>query len=100
MNNNALSELPEDFHSCKHLRVVSLSRNRIRDFPVQLTYLKELEKLDLSHNRIHKIPHDFRDIHATEVNLNDNEVSVKLECDGILKQWNVKPSTVDRARLS
>lgn len=52
-----------------------LSDNRITAFPLMFCGLKHLDVLDLSHNRLTSIPDGVAELHVTELNLNQNEIS-------------------------
>ena len=47
-------------------------------FPTQLCHLKHMDVIDLSHNVITQIPDEVKELHAIEINLNENRVSVSL----------------------
>lgn len=56
------------------LRTLSLSGNRISEFPPGLGVLRHLDLLDLSRNQIQSIPAEVSELQAIEINLNQNQV--------------------------
>lgn len=75
MTNNLIVTVPSSFADLINLRVVDLSENQIRMFPVQLAQLKQLDVVHLSRNKIQEIPDGLQTLHASEINLNQNQVS-------------------------
>lgn len=79
LGSNHLSRLPETLSQLSNLRNVNLSDNRLAAFPHCFCGLKHLDVLDLSRNRISEVPDFVGDLHATELNLNQNQVSMISE---------------------
>ena len=59
----------------KHLKSVSLSSNKIKDFPKHLCQLPNVDAVDLSNNMLTAIPEEIADIKAIELNLNKNRLN-------------------------
>lgn len=79
LGGNHVVRLPETLSQLSNLRNVNLSDNRLAAFPHCFCGLKHLDVLDLSRNRISEVPDFVGDIHATELNLNQNQVSMISE---------------------
>lgn len=79
LNTNLLTSLPPSFDQLRHLRTLSLSCNRFTQIPDVLGSLATLEVLDLSHNKITVIPDYVKNLHAVELNLNQNQISTISE---------------------
>lgn len=75
-SDNMLCALPAAFSQLSGLRVLALSGNHLTSFPPELMSLARLEVLDLSRNKICEVPNGIQQIQATEINLNQNQVSV------------------------
>ncbi|CAN7943464.1 leucine-rich repeat-containing protein 57 [Ixodes scapularis] len=76
---NQLSRLPETLSQLGNLKTVVLSENRLTSFPRCFCGLKHLDVLDLSRNRIAEVPDCVGDLQATELNLNQNQISLLSE---------------------
>uniref|UniRef100_A0A023GK05 Putative leucine-rich repeat lrr protein n=1 Tax=Amblyomma triste TaxID=251400 RepID=A0A023GK05_AMBTT len=76
---NNLTRLPDTLCQLSNLRNVNLSDNRISTFPQCFCGLKHLDVLDLSRNRISEVPDYVGELHATELNLNQNQISMVSE---------------------
>lgn len=76
---NFLTSLPPVIASLANLRTVNLSKNLFQVFPEQLCCLKNLDAVDLSCNRITRFPANINELHAIELNLNQNQVSTLPE---------------------
>lgn len=76
---NQLSKLPESFSQLVNIRTLVLSDNRLSTFPRWLSAMKHLDVLDLSRNRIVEVPDCVGEITATELNLNQNQISLISE---------------------
>ena len=64
---NNISALPEGcFHSGGQLRILDLSRNRLRLLP-SLSNLREARELDLSYNQLEHLPDDLCELENLEV---------------------------------
>lgn len=74
---NFLTSLPPVIASLANLRTVNLSKNLFQVFPEQLCCLKNLDAVDLSCNRITRFPANINELHAIELNLNQNQVRKK-----------------------
>lgn len=72
---NKLSNVPETLSQLVNLKQVYLSENDIKTFPSMLFGLKHLDILDLSKNKITTVPSGIGNLHVTELNLNQNQIS-------------------------
>lgn len=72
---NKLTSLPQTLSNLSNLKQVYVSDNQITKFPLMLCGLKHLDVLDLSKNKITEVPPGVSDIHVTELNINQNQVS-------------------------
>ncbi|RWS25665.1 leucine-rich repeat-containing protein 57-like isoform X2 [Leptotrombidium deliense] len=79
LNSNQLVSLPSSISQLKNLRNVSLSDNKLRSFPTVFCDLTHLDFLDLSRNNISEVPDGVKSLHVSELNLNQNQVSVLSE---------------------
>lgn len=79
LSGNHLSKLPDSLSLLANLRTVVLSDNRLTEFPRCFCGLKHLDVLDLSHNRISEVPDYVGELQATELNLNQNQISLLSE---------------------
>jgi Leucine-rich repeat (LRR) protein len=75
---NNIASLPPEINILQSLRHVSLAYNHLRAFPVELCGIKTLDYVDLSHNKLVEVPEAVRELSAIEINLNQNQVSLKL----------------------
>jgi Leucine-rich repeat (LRR) protein len=73
---NLLQTVPETLGQLKHLKEVYLTNNKLTRFPTSLCGLKQLNILDLSSNSIREVPEEVGRLDATELVLNQNQVSV------------------------
>ena len=73
---NQLKTLPFSLSKLTYLKQVNLSDNRITDFPLMFCGLKHLDVLDLSKNKLTDVPDAAAALHVTELNLNQNHISV------------------------
>ncbi|XP_064490327.1 leucine-rich repeat-containing protein 57-like [Ornithodoros turicata] len=76
---NQLTRLPDSFSQLTNLRTLVLSGNRLSVFPRWLSSLKHLDVVDLSRNRIAEVPDSVGELTATELNLNQNQISLMSE---------------------
>lgn len=76
LGSNHLTRLPETLSQLSNLRNVNLSDNRLAAFPSCFCGLKQLDVLDLSRNRISEVPDSVGNLQATELNLNQNQISL------------------------
>ncbi|KAF5284093.1 hypothetical protein FQA39_LY17142 [Lamprigera yunnana] len=74
-SHNNLNGLPRTVTNLIHLKQVYFSNNKLRDFPLVFCGLKHLDILDLSKNEINSIPTEISGLCATELNLNQNQIS-------------------------
>ncbi|KAK4883635.1 hypothetical protein RN001_006954 [Aquatica leii] len=74
-SHNNLTSLPRTISNLIHLKQVYLSNNRLKEFPLVFCGLKHLDVLDLSKNEINTIPSEVSGLYATELNLNQNQIS-------------------------
>lgn len=72
---NKLTSLPHTLSNLSNLKQVYVSDNQISEFPLMFCGLRHLDVLDLSKNKITEVPTGVSDIHVTELNLNQNQVS-------------------------
>jgi len=73
---NILTGLPVSFPNLRSLRSVNLSGNHLTTFPVAaLSNLRQLDFVDLSKNSIQTVPAGVSAIYASEINLNENQLS-------------------------
>ncbi|XP_052866642.1 leucine-rich repeat-containing protein 57 [Anopheles cruzii] len=79
MMNNLLTSVPRSLSNCVHLKQVILSNNQINTFPTMFCDLKHLDLLDLSRNKITEVPPEVRGLQVTELNLNQNQITVVAE---------------------
>jgi len=75
VSNNQLTALPISLEGLVNLRTLTISGNLLSSFPLQIVGLKHLEAIDLSKNKISEIPDGVEALQATEVNLNQNQLS-------------------------
>ncbi|XP_055640441.1 leucine-rich repeat-containing protein 57 [Toxorhynchites rutilus septentrionalis] len=73
--NNMIERIPISVSQCKNLKQVNLSNNQIVEFPTMVCGLKHLDILDVSRNKIRTIPPEVGTLHATELNVNQNQIS-------------------------
>lgn len=78
VQHNRLQVLPSTVANMAALRDINVSHNQLLDFPVSLCGLRNLNSVDLSSNRIRKVPEAVKGLQAVELNLNQNQVSVKI----------------------
>lgn len=74
-SHNNLTSLPRTISNLIHLKQVYLSDNHFNEFPLVFTGLKHLDVLDLSRNEINSIPSEISALYATELILNQNQIS-------------------------
>lgn len=73
---NRISKLPCTLSLLVNLKEINLSNNYIITFPVSLCDLKHLTIIDLSKNQISEIPKDIARVNVTELNVNENRISI------------------------
>lgn len=78
---NKLSNIPPTLSQLINLKQLYLSENDIKTFPSVVCGLKHLDILDLSKNKITIVPSGIGNLHVTELNLNQNQIS--SVCDDI-----------------
>lgn len=78
-NNNLLIQLPVTLSNLINLKQIHLSNNQLKTFPIQFCGLKHLDILDLSRNKITEIPSDVQNLQVTELNVNQNQISIIAE---------------------
>ncbi|XP_018904550.1 leucine-rich repeat-containing protein 57 [Bemisia tabaci] len=99
LNNNKIDRIPDEIGNLKKLEVLSLESNRIKNIPTTISALenlkcvrlsenmlsyfplifcgmKHLDFLDLSKNMITEIPDGVSSLHVSELNLNQNQISI------------------------
>ncbi len=74
--NNLIVRLPKQLANLANLKQVHLSNNQIAEFPTMFCGLKHLDILELSKNKITSIPGDVKDLQVTELNVNQNQISI------------------------
>eukprot|EP00088_Acartia_fossae_P015157 TRINITY_DN18259_c0_g2_i1.p1 TRINITY_DN18259_c0_g2~~TRINITY_DN18259_c0_g2_i1.p1 ORF type:complete len:241 (+),score=51.51 TRINITY_DN18259_c0_g2_i1:41-763(+) len=72
---NCIQKIPHGFSKLKNLKEIDLSHNNLTEFPTSLVGLKHLNVINLTKNKITLIPEEVRGIEATEINLNENQIS-------------------------
>lgn len=72
---NKITMLPQSLSNLSNLKQVYLSDNQISQFPLMFCGLKHLDVLDISKNSITEIPDGISDLHVTELNVNQNQLS-------------------------
>lgn len=72
---NAIQTIPETFQQLKNLKEIYLAGNKLTKFPSCLCGLKQLNILDLSANSIREVPDSVGSLEATELVLNQNQIS-------------------------
>ncbi|XP_075226947.1 leucine-rich repeat-containing protein 57 [Lycorma delicatula] len=76
---NRLTIIPSSVSQLSKLKQVYLSDNLIKEFPLMLCGLKHLDVVDLSKNKITEVPKGVGTLNVTELNLNQNQISVLAE---------------------
>ncbi|XP_013107342.2 leucine-rich repeat-containing protein 57 [Stomoxys calcitrans] len=79
LNDNMITRIPTTLSNCQNLKTVNLSHNQITEFPVMLCGIKHLDVLDLSRNKITAVPSEVATLRVTELNLNQNQISILAE---------------------
>lgn len=77
--NNLIVKLPKQLANLANLKQVHLSNNQIAEFPTMFCGLKHLDILELSRNKITSIPGAVKDLQVTELNVNQNQISIIAE---------------------
>ena len=77
--NNVIVFIPMSYSSLTHLKQIILSNNQIAEFPIMFAGLKHLDMLDLSRNIITNVPAEAKELHCTELNLNQNQITKLAE---------------------
>jgi len=72
--NNKLTGLPETLKNLSHLKQIQATDNLLSEFPLVLCGIKQLDVVNLANNKITDIPDGIENLHATELNLNQNQV--------------------------
>jgi len=72
---NNIKIVPQSFSCLKNLKEIDLSHNSITEFPSSLAGLKQLNLINLTKNKITEVPEEVQGIEATEINLNENQIS-------------------------
>jgi len=72
---NHISALPPSINKLKSLKEVNLSNNSLTEFPLGFSGLKHLNSINLAKNKITKVPDGVEGIEATEIILNENQIS-------------------------
>lgn len=73
---NLIPSLPDTLQQLKHLKEIYLAGNKLTKFPTCLCGLKQLNIVDLACNSIREVPDEVGRLEATELVLNQNQVSV------------------------
>ncbi|XP_055380503.1 leucine-rich repeat-containing protein 57 [Condylostylus longicornis] len=74
--NNMITNIPQSMANLKNLKQVNLSNNQLAKFPTMFCQLTHLDVLDLSRNKIVEIPNEVKDLYVTELNCNQNQISI------------------------
>ncbi|XP_023332106.1 leucine-rich repeat-containing protein 57 [Eurytemora carolleeae] len=77
---NILATVPSGVNKLKNLKEVNLSHNNLVEFPVGFCGLKHLNSINLSNNSLTKIPDSVEGLEATEIIVNQNQVSSVSPC--------------------
>lgn len=72
---NLIPSIPSSLQQLKNLKEVHLSHNKLTSFPAALLGLKQLNLVDLSANSIRALPQGIQRLEATELILNQNQIS-------------------------
>merc|ERR1712179_648869 len=72
---NLIQSIPMSLQQLKNLKEIHLDHNKLTSFPMALLGLKQLNLVDLSANSITKIPAGLEKLEATELILNQNQIS-------------------------
>lgn len=72
---NSLRNLPPSMRKLKSLRELDVSGNRLQTIPQFVFELKKLDSADFSRNKIAELPAEMSGLSATELNLNQNQIS-------------------------
>jgi len=72
---NLIASIPAGFSKLKALKEVNLSNNCLTEFPASLCGLKHLNIINLAKNRITKVQDGLEGLEATEIILNENQIS-------------------------
>jgi len=72
---NLIRAVPSTLKGLKNLKEVYLSNNKLSTFPTCLVGLKQLNLVDLSANSITSLPAGIDKLEATELILNQNQIS-------------------------
>jgi len=73
---NLLPSIPSSLQQLKNLKEIHLNNNKLTSFPAALLGLKQLALVDLSANSIPAIPAGIHGLEATELILNQNQISI------------------------
>jgi len=77
--NNVITMVPLCYANLRNLKQVNLSNNQIVEFPAMFAGLKHLDMLDLARNKITVVPPAAKELQCTELNVNQNQISVLAE---------------------
>jgi len=72
---NLITSIPPTLQTLKNLKEIHLSHNKLTSFPSALLGLKHLNLVDLSANSITALPQGIDKLEATELILNQNQIS-------------------------
>jgi len=72
---NLLTSIPTSVSKLKALKEVNLSNNSLQEIPLGFSALKHLNIINLASNKITKVPDGIEGIEATEIILNQNQIS-------------------------
>lgn len=75
-SSNQLKILPFSLSKLTNLKQVNLSDNSLTEFPLMFCGLRHLDVLDVSKNKLTHIPDAASSLHVTELNLNQNHISI------------------------
>jgi len=72
---NLFTSIPSTVGQLKNLKEINLSHNKLKAFPAPLLGLKQLNMVDLSANSITSVPQGVDKLEATELVLNQNQIT-------------------------
>lgn len=97
LSRKKLKKFPEEILQFKNLEKLDLSGNKIKVLPPQINQLKNLKEIDLSRNKLKKLPKEIGELHNLEkLVLNRNPIDSlpdeisKLENLQVLDMWSTE----------
>lgn len=86
LGGNQLSDLPEDFHRFKHLKILFLTDNAFEHIPKVLAQCEKLEMIAFKSNRVKTVAEDCLPLSTNWLILTNNQVEVLPNSIGQLKK--------------